>query len=90
MEALSPLQAMRGSILHRHSSKGAFSTARRGYFKSPLPTPLFLPAEGGLTLRIRRCSTPEPAHRELYQTLGIGSEVVPPRKTWSRPEEGSK
>jgi transposase len=49
-----------------------------------------LPAEGGLTLRIRRGSTPEPAHRELYQTLGIGSEVVPPRKTWSRPEEGSK
>jgi DNA primase len=28
---------MRGSILHRHSSKGAFSTARRGHFKSPLP-----------------------------------------------------
>jgi hypothetical protein len=49
-----------------------------------------LPAEGGLTLRIRRGSTPEPAHRELYQTLGIGSEVVPPRKTWSGPEEGSK
>lgn len=49
-----------------------------------------LPTEGGLTLRIRRGSTPEPAHRELYRTLGIGSEVVPPRKTWSRPEEGSK
>lgn len=49
-----------------------------------------LPTEGGLTLRIRRGSTPEPAHRVLYQTLGIGSEVVPPRKTWSRPEEGSK
>ena len=41
-------------------------------------------------LRIRRRSTPEPAHRELYQTLGIGSEVVPPRKTWSRREEVSK
>ena len=34
--------------------------------------------------------TPEPTHRELYQKLGIGSEIIPPRKTWTRVEEGSK
>jgi transposase len=51
---------------------------------------IVLPAERGLTLRIRQGSTPEPAHRELYQKLGIGSEIIPPRKTWTRGEEGSK
>ena len=51
---------------------------------------IVLPAEGGLTLRIRQGSTPEPAHRELYQKLGIGSEIIPPRKTWTRGEGGSK
>jgi len=49
-----------------------------------------LPADGGLVLRIRQGSTPEPVHRELYRKLRIGSEIVPPRKTWSRAEEGPK
>ena len=49
-----------------------------------------LPADGGLVLRIRQGSTPEPVHRELYQKLRIGSEIVPPRKTWSRAEESPK
>ena len=49
-----------------------------------------LPADGSLTLRIRQGSTPEPTHRELYQKLAIGSEIIPPRKTWTRMEEGSK
>src|ERR1017187_1121431 len=35
-----------------------------------------LPTDGGLVLRIRRDSTPEPAHRELYQQLGISSEIM--------------
>src|ERR1035441_340119 len=48
-----------------------------------------LPTDGRLVLRIRRDSTPEPAHRELYQKLGISSEIIPPRKTWSNAEEGS-
>jgi transposase len=48
-----------------------------------------LPTDGGLVLRIRQGSTPEAAHRELYQKLGISSEITPPRKTWSNAEEGS-
>jgi len=51
---------------------------------------IVLPADGGLTLRMRQGSTPEPMHRELYQKLGIGSEIIPPRKTWTRAEEVSK
>jgi len=48
---------------------------------------IVLPTDGGLVLRIRQGTTPEPAHRELYQKLRIGSEVVSPHKTWSRVEE---
>lgn len=51
---------------------------------------IVLPTDSGLSLRIRQGSTPEPVHRELYQKLGIGSEIVPPRKTWSSEEEGVK
>ena len=51
---------------------------------------IVLPTDGGMVLRIRQGTTPEAAHRELYQKLRIGSEIVSPRKTWSRAEEGSK
>jgi transposase len=51
---------------------------------------IVLPADGGLTLHMRQGSTPEQTHRELYQKLGIGSEIIPPRKTWTRAEEESK
>jgi hypothetical protein len=49
-----------------------------------------LPTDGGLVLRIRQGSTPEASHRELYQKLGIASEIVRPRKTWSNAEEDSR
>jgi transposase len=51
---------------------------------------IVLPTDGGSILRIRQGSTPEPVHRELYQKLRIGSEIVPPRKTWSTAEEDAK
>ena len=49
-----------------------------------------LPTDGGLVLRIRQGSTPEASHRELYQKLGIASEIVRPRKTSSNAEEDSR
>ena len=42
-----------------------------------------LPTNSGLVLRIRKASTPEPAHREIYQKLGVKPEVIRPRKSWS-------
>ena len=51
---------------------------------------IVLPTDGGMVLRIRQGTTAEGAHRDLYQKLRIGSEIVSPRKTWSRIEEGSK
>src|SRR5450755_813943 len=51
---------------------------------------IVLPTDGDMVLRIRQATMPEAAHRELYQKLRIGSEIVPPRKTWSSREEASK
>jgi transposase len=51
---------------------------------------IVLPTDGGMVLRIRQGSTPEPKHRELYQKLHIASEIIRPHKTWSNSEEDLK
>jgi transposase len=43
-----------------------------------------LPASNGDVLRIRKGSTPERRHQEIYRTLGIPFEVMKPVKTWTR------
>ena len=50
---------------------------------------IVLPTDNGLVLRIRKGSTPETAHREIYEKLGLGSEIIRPRKTWRSAEENS-
>jgi transposase len=45
-----------------------------------------LPTNDGQMLRIRKATTPQPVHRDLYQKLGIDSEVIRPRRTWSAVE----
>jgi len=42
-----------------------------------------LPATDGRTLRIRRSSTPDAIHRELYRILQMPSEIMRPVKTWA-------
>jgi len=42
-----------------------------------------LPSTNGQILRIRKPSTPEAIHREIYGTLQIPSEVMKPVKTWT-------
>jgi transposase len=41
-----------------------------------------LPTGDGRILKIRRGTTPEPVHREIYSTLRIATEVMNPVKTW--------
>lgn len=41
-----------------------------------------LPTRNGRTLKIRKGSTPEPMHSEIYSTLKIPMEVMKPVKTW--------
>jgi transposase len=43
-----------------------------------------LPATNGQTLRIRKSSTPEPIHHEIYRTLQISPDIMKPVKTWAR------
>ncbi|MFQ5946901.1 MAG: IS1634 family transposase [Anaerolineae bacterium] len=43
-----------------------------------------LPATNGQFLKIRKGSTPEAIHREIYRTLQIPHEVMTPVKTWAR------
>jgi len=38
----------------------------------------------GQVLRVRKATAPEPPHREIYSTLGIPMEVMPPAKTWHK------
>jgi len=42
-----------------------------------------LPSTNGQTRRIRKTSTPEPIHREIYGTLQIPFEVMRPVTTWA-------
>ncbi len=41
-----------------------------------------LPTRNGRTLKIRKGSTPEPTHCEIYSTLKVPKEVMKPVKTW--------
>jgi hypothetical protein len=45
-----------------------------------------MPTTTGAVLRIRRSSTPEPKHKELYKLLGISPEIIKPKRTWSEPQ----
>jgi transposase len=41
-----------------------------------------LPTKDGRVLKIRKGTSPEPIHREIYSTLKIPTEVMKPVKTW--------
>lgn len=42
---------------------------------------IVLPTGDGMELRIRKATTPEPTHEELYQKLGIATEIMRPRRS---------
>jgi hypothetical protein len=42
---------------------------------------VMLPVQGGGEVRIRTASVPEPAHRDVYEKLGIAPEVIR-RRSW--------
>jgi transposase len=44
---------------------------------------VLLPALDGRILTIRRASTPDPIHRDIYRVLQIPSEVMKPVKAWT-------
>jgi transposase len=48
-----------------------------------------LPTADGRVLKIRKAGSPEPVHREIYQTLKIPLEVMKPIKTWHEAKQYS-
>ena len=49
-----------------------------------------LPTDTGAVLRIRKASTPEPVHRQIYDLLHITSPLIQPRKSWTEPQKRPK
>lgn len=47
---------------------------------------IVLPADSGEVLRIRKASTPEAVHRQIYHLLNVPTQPVPPKKTWCTPQ----
>jgi transposase len=45
-----------------------------------------LPADDGMTLRIRRATKPEPEHADLYERLAVPKTLMRPTKTWTLTE----
>jgi transposase len=43
---------------------------------------VLLPALDGRILKIRKASTPDPIHRDIYRVLQIPPEIIKPVKTW--------
>lgn len=46
---------------------------------------VLLPTADGRTLKIRKATTPEATHREIYSTLKISAEVMKPVRSWLDP-----
>jgi transposase len=51
---------------------------------------IILPTHDGMELRVRKATTPEPVHRELYQKLAVGCEVMRERRSLAPAEEAPK
>ena len=51
---------------------------------------IVLPTDGGMELRIRKATTPEPMHQEIYRKLGIPAEVMRPQRSLAPAEEVPK
>lgn len=49
-----------------------------------------LPTTDGHLLKIRKATTPESQHRDIYRVLGIPEAVMSPIKTWLPTQEGAE
>jgi len=75
------------AIEHRFLQAGvhtSWRTLRRHLRTHQVVTVLLHEAQSDRVLKIRKATTPEPTHREIYATLRIPTEVIKPVKTWTR------
>jgi hypothetical protein len=71
-----------------HGVHTSWATVRQTLETHQVST-IVLPTDTGAVLRIRKGSTPEPEHLELYRLLKVPPEVIKPKKTWTLPGKGN-
>ncbi|HMD15454.1 MAG TPA: IS1634 family transposase [Terriglobales bacterium] len=75
------------AIEHRFLQAGVHTswwTLRQHLRTHQVVTVVLHAAQSDGVLKIRKATTPEPTHREIYATLRIPTEVIKPSKTWGR------
>ncbi len=72
------------TTLRTQGSYTSWATVRQTLATHEVVT-VVLPTADGRILRIRRATTAEPPHLELYRQLDIPAEIMAPIKTWSDP-----
>jgi transposase len=75
------------TTLLREGVHTSWATVREALATHQVAT-IVLPTDGGRILRIRKATTPEPEHVQLYRWLKIPAEIIPPRRTWNSPSNG--
>ena len=66
----------------RHTSWGTL----REQLSTHQVVTVVLPTNTGHILKIRKGTTPEPVHQDIYQTLEIPEQIMVPVKTWTTPD----
>jgi len=72
------------AIEHRFLQAGIHTSwwTLREHLRTHQVATIVLPTTGRRVLKIRKATTPEPVHRQIYATLRIPVEVMTPVKTW--------
>jgi len=70
------------TTLRRKGCHTSWATLRQTLSAHQITT-IVLPTASGAILRMRRCSTPEIEHREIYRLLDVPEQIIAPVKTWS-------
>ena len=65
----------------RHTS---WATVRQTLATHQVAT-IVLPTDGGRILQIRKGTTPDPEHLELYRLLDVPTQIMRPERTWIQP-----
>ncbi len=68
--------------LRRNGCHSSWATVRQKLSSHQIAT-IVLPTSSGATLRIRKSSTPEPEHREIYRLLDLPEDIISPVRSWS-------
>jgi transposase len=67
-----------------HGLHTSWATVRETLVTHQVVT-IVLPTDRGRILKIRKGTTPEPEHQELYRLLKVPEEIIRPQRTWITP-----